>query len=91
MTEAIQSRDGRRSAQQAERGALWISVWATVVIAVGALVLGVVTGTRIIVFDGAYMTIGLVLSVASLRAAAMVDVVRTGGTPSAVMPSRRWW
>jgi predicted Co/Zn/Cd cation transporter (cation efflux family) len=72
VTEAIQSRDGRRSAQQAERGALWISIWATVVIAVGALVLGVVTGTRIIVFDGAYMSIGLVLSVASLRAAAMV-------------------
>lgn len=72
MTEAIQPRGGVRSVERAERSALWLSVWATVVIAVGALVLGVVTGTRIIVFDGAYMTIGLVLSVASLRAAAMV-------------------
>lgn len=72
MTGAVLPRDAARSAERAERNALWISVWATVVIAIGALVLGVATGTRIIVFDGAYMTIGLVLSVASLRAAAMV-------------------
>lgn len=72
VTGAIPPRDEAPSAQRAERNALWISIWATVVIAVGALVLGVATGTRIIVFDGAYMTIGLVLSVASLRAAVMV-------------------
>lgn len=46
-----------------------MSLVFSVVIAVGALILGVVTGTRIIVFDGAYMAIGLVLTWASLQAA----------------------
>lgn len=36
--------------------------------AAGALVLGVLSGTRIIVFDGAYMGIGLVLTAISLKA-----------------------
>ncbi len=70
--DAPESRDELDAARRAERSALWISVGATVVIAVGALVLGIATGTRIVVFDGAYMSIGLVLSVASLRAAAVV-------------------
>lgn len=52
-----------------ERRALLVSLIASVVIAVAALVLGVVTGIRIILFDGAYMAIGLILSWASLQAA----------------------
>lgn len=51
-----------------ERHALTVSLILTVVLAVGALVVGVVTGIRIIVFDGAYMAIGLILSWASLQA-----------------------
>lgn len=66
--------DARLRAVAAERRALWASVWASLVIGVGALVLGIVTGTRIIVFDGAYMGIGLLLSVASVRAAAAASV-----------------
>lgn len=52
-----------------ERRALTVSLVLSVVLAVAALVVGIVTGTRIIVFDGAYMAIGLVLSWASLQAA----------------------
>ncbi|MGC5171455.1 cation transporter [Microbacterium sp. DT81.1] len=52
-----------------ERSALWVSIWVSLAIAAAALMLGVTTGTRIIVFDGAYMGIGLLLSIASVRAA----------------------
>jgi predicted Co/Zn/Cd cation transporter (cation efflux family) len=61
-------------AAAAERRALWASVWASLVIGVAALALGILTGTRIIVFDGAFMGIGLLLSLASVRAAAAAGV-----------------
>ncbi|MFJ6417118.1 cation transporter [Paeniglutamicibacter sp. NPDC091659] len=53
----------------AERRALLYSLWISVAVASGALLLGIVTSTRIIVFDGAYMGIGIILSWLSLRAA----------------------
>ncbi|ASN22019.1 cation transporter [Arthrobacter sp. YN] len=52
----------------AERRALRVSLWVSAVSAAGALILGVLSGTRIIVFDGAYMGIGLVLTAISLKA-----------------------
>ncbi len=52
-----------------ERRALLASLLVSVVLAAAALITGVVTGIRIIVFDGAYMAIGLILSWASLQAA----------------------
>ncbi|WP_026548535.1 cation diffusion facilitator family transporter [Paenarthrobacter nicotinovorans] len=52
----------------AERRALRASLWVSAVSAAGALVLGMLSGTRIIVFDGAYMGIGLVLTAISLKA-----------------------
>jgi predicted Co/Zn/Cd cation transporter (cation efflux family) len=52
-----------------ERAALLISLWFSAGLAGLALLLGVISGTRIIVFDGAYMGIGLILSWVSLRAA----------------------
>ena len=52
-----------------ERRALLVSLIASMVMAAGALVLGVVSGIRIILFDGTYMAIGLILSWASLQAA----------------------
>lgn len=52
----------------AERRALQASLWVSAVSAAGALILGVLSGTRIIVFDGAYMGIGLVLTAISLKA-----------------------
>ena len=54
-----------------ERSALLSSLWVSVSVAVGALLLGVLSGTRIIVFDGAYMGIGIMLSWVSLRAASV--------------------
>jgi predicted Co/Zn/Cd cation transporter (cation efflux family) len=64
----------------AEQSALWASVWVSLIIAVAAIILGIATGTRIIVFDGAYMGIGLLLSFASVRAA----------TVAAAGPNRRF-
>ena len=52
----------------AEHRALRASLWVSAVSAAGALVLGVLSGTRTIVFDGAYMGIGLVLTAISLKA-----------------------
>lgn len=52
----------------AERRALGISLWVSVGSAAGAIMLGVLSGTRIIVFDGAYMGIGLILTAISLKA-----------------------
>jgi len=63
-----------RPALDAERRALWASVWGSLVIGVAALALGILTGTRIIVFDGAFLGIGLLLSLASVRAAAAAGV-----------------
>lgn len=65
---------------RSERRALLASLWISVAIAVGALILGVLSGTRIIVFDGAYMGIGLLLSWASLQAS----------SASAIGPTRRF-
>lgn len=52
----------------AERRVLGISLWVSVGSAAGAIMLGVLSGTRIIVFDGAYMGIGLILTAISLKA-----------------------
>lgn len=56
---------------RAERRAQLSSLWASVAVAVGALLLGIFSGTRIIVFDGAYMGVGIMLSWVSLRAASV--------------------
>ncbi|MET4542243.1 putative Co/Zn/Cd cation transporter (cation efflux family) [Arthrobacter bambusae] len=64
----------------AERHALQASLWVSAASAAGALILGVLSGTRIIVFDGAYMGIGLVLTAISLKAS----------SASAAGPTRRF-
>lgn len=56
---------------RAERRALLSSLWASLAVAAGALLLGILSGTRIIVFDGAYMGVGLILTWVSLRAASV--------------------
>lgn len=48
-----------------------VSIWVSAVLVVGALILGIASGTRIIVFDGAYMGIGLMLSRMSLSASSV--------------------
>ena len=63
-----------------ERRALRASLIASIVIAVGAITLGALSGTRIIIVDGAYMSIGLILSWASLAAS----------TAAASGPTRRF-
>ncbi|WP_167510514.1 cation diffusion facilitator family transporter [Paenarthrobacter nitroguajacolicus] len=65
---------------RSEGRALRFSLWASAVVAAGALILGIASGTRIIVFDGAYMGIGLVLSAISLKAS----------SASAAGPTRRF-
>lgn len=65
---------------RAEKHALTFSLWISVAVAAGALLLGVISGTRIIVFDGAYMGVGLLLTWISLRAASI----------SATGPTRRF-
>ncbi|WP_170835557.1 cation transporter [Arthrobacter alpinus] len=45
------------------------SLWTSVAIAAVALLLGIVSGTRIILFDGAYIGVGLILTWISLGAA----------------------
>ena len=69
---------------QSERRILVVSIWGSVVLGAGALVLGVASGTRIIVFDGAYMGIGLLLSWMSLRASSV-----SGSGPSRRFPFGR--
>lgn len=64
-----------------ERSALWASVWVSLLLAVAAVATGIATGTRIIVFDGAYMAIGLILSFASVRAAIVADAGPTRRFP----------
>lgn len=63
---------GLREAERAEQHGLRVSIVVSVTLAVVALLVGVVSGTRIIIFDGAYMLIGLILSWASLRASSIV-------------------
>ncbi|GAA3269564.1 cation transporter [Paenarthrobacter aurescens] len=67
-------------ALRAEGRALRVSLWVSAITAAGALILGVLSGTRIIVFDGAYMGIGLILSAVSL----------TASSASAAGPTRRF-
>ena len=55
--------------RERERRALTLSLWFSIVLGVAAVLVGLLTGTRIIVFDGAYMGIGLLLTWISLRAA----------------------
>lgn len=57
--------------RRSERRSLGVSIWVSVVLVIGALILGIASGTRIIVFDGAYMGIGLILSWMSLRASSV--------------------
>ena len=68
-----------------ELRALTASLLLSVVLAIAALAVGVVSGIRVIVFDGAYMAVGLILSWASLQAAR-----RNGGahSPLPVRPRR---
>jgi predicted Co/Zn/Cd cation transporter (cation efflux family) len=56
-----------------ERRALRVSVVATLAIAALAVVWGLVSGARIVLLDGAYALIGVVLTGASLRASAAAD------------------
>ncbi|WP_024818617.1 cation transporter [Arthrobacter sp. 31Y] len=65
---------------RSEGYALRVSLWVSAIFAAGALILGVISGTRIIVFDGAYMGIGLILSAISLKAS----------SASAAGPTRRF-
>lgn len=48
-----------------------LSLAVSIALAAAALVVGIASGSRIIVFDGAYLSIGLLLTWASLRAAAV--------------------
>ncbi|MEL4318557.1 cation transporter [Leifsonia sp. YIM 134122] len=63
---------GLRESERAEQGALRLSIGLSVALAAIALIVGVASGTRIVIFDGAYMLIGLILSWASLRASSAV-------------------
>ena len=55
-----------------EQRGLRLSILVSVALALVALIVGMFSGTRIIIFDGAYMLIGLILSWASLRASTAV-------------------
>ena len=69
-----------KPALRVEGRALRVSLWVSAVSAAGAIILGVISGTRIIIFDGAYMGIGLILSAVSLSAS----------SASAAGPTRRF-
>jgi predicted Co/Zn/Cd cation transporter (cation efflux family) len=71
---------GTRDHERAEQRSLRLSIVFSIALAVIALLVGVISGTRIVIFDGAYMLIGLVLSWASLRAS----------TAMAAGPTRRF-
>ncbi|GGF17767.1 cation diffusion facilitator family transporter [Subtercola lobariae] len=61
-----------RSVQaRAERRLLLVSISVSTILSAGALTFGILSGTRIIVFDGTYMSIGLILSWISLRASSL--------------------
>jgi predicted Co/Zn/Cd cation transporter (cation efflux family) len=72
------TRDARA---QAEQRSLRTSILLSVALAVIALVVGMVSGIRIIIFDGAYMLIGLILSWASLKASTTVAAGPTSRFP----------
>ena len=55
-----------------EQRALRLSLGTSIAIATAAIVLGVLVGSRVIVFDGVYMAFGLLLTAASLLAARAV-------------------
>jgi predicted Co/Zn/Cd cation transporter (cation efflux family) len=67
-----------------ERAALLVSVWAAALLGVFALVWGIVFESRVVLLDGGYVLLGLVLSWLSLRA---VGVIARG--PSARYPYGR--
>lgn len=56
----------------AEARALRVSLVVSVAIAVGALAVGIVSGSRVIVFDGVYVLVGLLLTWASMAASRAV-------------------
>lgn len=59
------------SVQQAERRGFVASIVLAVVLSATALVLGIVSGTRVLVFDGAYGVVGIAVSWASLAASGL--------------------
>lgn len=59
------------SVQQAERRGFVASIVLAVVLSAAALVLGIVSGTRVLVFDGAYGVVGIAVSWASLAASGL--------------------
>lgn len=72
----------RRSEQaRVEQRSLRVSIALSVALAVIALLVGMFSGTRIIIFDGAYMLIGLILSWASLKASTAVAAGPTSRFP----------
>lgn len=64
-----------------ERRALTESMVAALIIAAAALTWGIVSGARIVVFDGVYMLLGLVLSWMSLRVSSTVEAGPTARFP----------
>ncbi|WP_311259810.1 cation transporter [Microbacterium sp. WCS2018Hpa-9] len=72
---------GTREGAKAEQRSLRVSIALSVALAVIALIVGMLSGTRIIIFDGAYMLIGLILSWASLKASTTVAAGPTSRFP----------
>lgn len=72
---------GTREGAKAEQRSLRMSIALSVALAVIALIVGMLSGTRIIIFDGAYMLIGLILSWASLKASTTVAAGPTSRFP----------
>ena len=69
---------------QAERKALRGSLWASVMLAGLAIILGLAANSRVLIFDGAYIFIGLLLTWLSLRVSAL-----SASGPSAKYPFGR--
>lgn len=59
--------------QQAERRGFIFSIVIAVVLSAAALILGIATGTRVLVFDGAYGVVGIAVSWASLAASGLAS------------------
>lgn len=70
-----------RERARAEQHSLRVSIALSVALAAVALLVGMLSGTRIIIFDGAYMLIGLILSWASLKASTAVAAGPTSRFP----------
>lgn len=62
-----------RDEDDSERTALWFSIVVAAVLCAGALVWGAISGSRVIVFDGVFMLLGVTMSVLSLVAAKAAD------------------